>query len=123
TTGLEENKFGINPYEFDAVLEELKKLPNLEFLGIHFHIGSQICELNPFRQLCSRVSEINRWLIQKGFPPKHVNVGGGLGINYKEPDKESIVDFQSYFKIFEDLLHLESFQQVHFELGRAIVAQ
>jgi diaminopimelate decarboxylase len=123
TTGLEENKFGINPYEFDSVLEELKKLPNLEFLGIHFHIGSQICELNPFRQLCSRVSEINRWFIQKGFPPKHVNVGGGLGINYKEPDKENIVDFRSYFKIFSDLLQLEDFQQIHFELGRAIVAQ
>lgn len=120
TTGLEENKFGINPYEFDAVLDELKKLNNLEFIGLHFHIGSQINDLTPFKNLCTRVNEINKWFINKGFLLPHINVGGGLGINYKEPDTQSVVDFENYFNVFKQFLDLKPQQQVHFELGRAI---
>jgi diaminopimelate decarboxylase len=123
TTGLEENKFGINPYEFDTVLEEIKKLPNLNFTGIHFHIGSQISDLTPFKNLCQRVNEINKWFIQKGYVLPHINVGGGLGINYREPDSQEIVDFESYFQVFKRYLELLPQQQVHFELGRAIVGQ
>ncbi len=123
TTGLEENKFGINPYEFDAVLEEIKKLPNIIFSGLHFHIGSQIADLTPFKNLCSRVNEINKWFVQKGFLLPHINVGGGLGINYKEPDSQYIVDFESYFKVFSQNLELMPQQQVHFELGRAFTGQ
>src|SRR5690606_3159741 len=67
TTGLEENKFGINPYEFDQVLSELSKLKNLNFIGLHFHIGSQIQDLNAFKSLCLRVNEINKWFIQKNY--------------------------------------------------------
>jgi len=123
TTGLEENKFGINPYEFDAVLAEIKKLPNLNFSGLHFHIGSQIADLTPFKNLCLRVNEINKWFIQKGYLLPHINVGGGLGINYKEPDEKDVVDFESYFKVFTQYLELNPQQQVHFELGRAFVGQ
>ncbi|MFL5752400.1 MAG: diaminopimelate decarboxylase, partial [Bacteroidia bacterium] len=123
TTGLEENKFGINPYEFDAVLEEIKKLPNLNFCGLHFHIGSQINDLTPFKNLCFRVNEINKWFIQKGFLLPHINVGGGLGINYKEPDTAFSPDFVPYFKIFHDFLEVRKGQQIHFELGRALVGQ
>ncbi|MBI2722018.1 MAG: diaminopimelate decarboxylase [Bacteroidetes bacterium] len=123
TTGLEENKFGINPYEFDAVLDELKKLNNLEFIGLHFHIGSQINDLTPFKNLCTRVNEINKWFINKGFLLQHINVGGGLGINYKEPDTQSVVDFENYFNVFKQFLALKPQQQVHFELGRAITGQ
>jgi diaminopimelate decarboxylase len=123
TTGLEENKFGINPYEFDEVLEEIKKLPNLNFCGLHFHIGSQINDLTPFKNLCLRVNEINKWFVQKGFLLPHINVGGGLGINYKEPDTEAIVDFENYFKVFSRYLELMPQQEVHFELGRAFVGQ
>jgi diaminopimelate decarboxylase len=123
TTGLEENKFGINPYEFDVVIEELKKLPNLEFIGLHFHIGSQISDLTPFKNLCLRVNEINKWFIGKGYLLPHINVGGGFGINYKEPDTHSIVDFESYFNVFKQFLELQPQQQVHFELGRAIIGQ
>ncbi len=123
TTGLEENKFGINPYEFDVVLEEIKKLSNINFCGLHFHIGSQITDLTPFKNLCSRVNEINKWFIQKGFLLPNINVGGGLGINYKEPDNQSVVDFESYFNVFNSSLELMPQQQVHFELGRAFIAQ
>jgi len=91
TTGLEENKFGINPYEFDDVITLLKKLPNLKLIGLHFHIGSQITDLSPFKKLCQRVNEINQWFLHKGFDLKIINVGGGLGINYKEPEKENSI--------------------------------
>jgi diaminopimelate decarboxylase len=123
TTGLEENKFGINPYEFDTVIEKIKTLPNLKLIGLHFHIGSQITDLKPFKNLCLRVTEINQWFLNKGFDFEHINVGGGLGVNYKEPDKEAIVDFASYFKVFADFFHLKPHQKLHFELGRAVVAQ
>ncbi|MCW3076146.1 MAG: diaminopimelate decarboxylase [Bacteroidetes bacterium] len=123
TTGLEENKFGINPYEFDAVIEELKKLPNLNFIGLHFHIGSQINDLTAFKNLCARVNEINQWFINKGYLLPHINVGGGLGINYKEPDVHAVVDFESYFNVFKQFLSLQPKQEVHFELGRAIIGQ
>ncbi|MCE3258816.1 MAG: lysA [Bacteroidetes bacterium] len=123
TTGLEENKFGINPYEFDAVVDELKQLPNLNFIGLHFHIGSQIADLTPFKNLCLRVNEINKWFIQKGYQLPHINVGGGFGINYKDPDNHLIVDFESYFAVFKQFLELQPQQQVHFELGRAIIGQ
>lgn len=123
TTGLEENKFGINPYEFETVIEKLKQLPNLKLIGLHFHIGSQITDLSPFKKLCSRVNEINTYFLNKGFDLPIINVGGGVGINYHEPDKHAIIDFASYFKVFNDFIELRKNQELHFELGRAIVAQ
>lgn len=123
TTGLEENKFGINPYEFDAVIEKIRGLDNLKLIGLHFHIGSQITDLNPFRQLCVKVNQINTFFFERGFDLPIVNVGGGVGINYKEPDNEAIIDFEAYFKVFSDFIELRKTQELHFELGRAVVAQ
>lgn len=123
TTGLEENKFGINPYEFDVVLNLIKTLSNIQLIGLHFHIGSQITSLTPFKNLCTRVNEINQWFIEKGYLLPNINLGGGLGINYQEPDKEAIVDFEAYFNVFKQFLELKPGQAVHFELGRAIIAQ
>lgn len=123
TTGLEENKFGINPYEFQDVLNELGSLENIVFTGLHFHIGSQILDLGVFKSLCLRVNEINKWFIQKGFMAGHINLGGGLGINYQQPDEQPVADFKNYFNIFKQLLELQPQQQVHFELGRAVIAQ
>jgi diaminopimelate decarboxylase len=123
TTGLEENKFGINPYEFDDVLALIKTLPNIEFIGLHFHIGSQIGSLTPFKNLCQRVNEINKWFIEKGHLLPNINVGGGLGINYQQPDSEAVVDFESFFNVFKQFLDLKPGQKVHFELGRAFVGQ
>jgi diaminopimelate decarboxylase len=123
TTGLEENKFGINPIELDDVLNELINLSNIDLIGLHFHIGSQIQDLTPFKNLCLRVNEINNWFISKGYQLPHINLGGGLGINYQEPDTHAIVDFESFFNVFKQFLQLQPQQHIHFELGRCIVAQ
>ena len=123
TTGLEENKFGINTWELPAVAEKLRNCQNLNFLGIHFHVGSQINDLTVFQNLCLKVNEIQLWFQEQGFEVKVLNVGGGLGIDYFLPDKNSIVDFESYFQVFKDHLQINPNQEVHFELGRALVAQ
>jgi diaminopimelate decarboxylase len=123
TTGIEENKFGINIYELDAVIERLKTLDNLELLGLHFHIGSQITDLSAFKNLCTRVNELQHWFEDKGLLLKVINVGGGLGVDYMAPDEVPMPDFESYFNIFKQFLEVKPGQQVHFELGRAIVAQ
>lgn len=123
TTGLNENKFGINVEDINTVLSILEKLNHLELTGIHFHIGSQITDLNVYKNLCIRVNEIQEIFISKGIQLKHINLGGGLGINYDIPCDDLIPDFKTYFKIFADNLKLKPNQQVHFELGRSIVAQ
>jgi len=122
TTGLEENKFGINQWELHDCAEALKAASNLEFTGIHFHIGSQITDLTVFKSLCVKVNEIHQWFEERGFTIKILNVGGGLGVDYHHPDEESVVDFESYFQIFNQFLERKQGQEVHFELGRALVA-
>lgn len=123
TTGLEENKFGINRWELEDVLLRLKDLTNLKLIGLHFHIGSQITDLSAFRSLCLRVNEIQQWFYSHHIIVDHINVGGGLGIDYENPDKNAIPDFQSFFQLFHELLELRPKQELHFELGRAITAQ
>jgi diaminopimelate decarboxylase len=123
TTGLEENKFGINVWELDEVLNLLNNLPSVDFIGLHFHIGSQITDLSVFKNLCLRVNELNQYLASKRITPKIINVGGGLGINYQEPDTQAIPDFEAYFGLFNQFLEVQPGQEVHFELGRALVAQ
>jgi len=123
TTGLDENKFGILPWQFDEVLDKLRTLGSLELRGLHFHIGSQITDLDVFKSLCKRVNEINSWFMEQGRLADIVNVGGGLGVDYGQPDKSAVPDFASYFRVFADLIELQGRQQLHFEPGRAIVAQ
>jgi diaminopimelate decarboxylase len=123
TTGLDENKFGINAWELPEVSETLKKCTSLSFAGIHFHIGSQITDMNVFKSLCIKVNEIQQWFEERGMPVKVLNVGGGLGVDYHHPDENAIPDFEAYFQIFKDFLEIKPYQEVHFELGRALVAQ
>jgi diaminopimelate decarboxylase len=123
TTGLEENKFGINMYEMPDVLEVLKKCTNLNLIGLHFHIGSSITDLTPFKNLCTRVNEIQQWFLQRGHHLPHINVGGGLGINYHKPDAEPVCNFEEFFAVFRKFLIVQPQQEIHFELGRAIVGQ
>ena len=123
TTGLEENKFGINPYEFETVLDKLSGLTNLKLIGLHFHIGSQIKDLNVFKTLCLKVNEINSWFRNNHIKIEHLNLGGGLGIDYAEPNQNAIVNFEGFFKIFRDFLTLFPNQKIHFELGRSVIAQ
>ncbi len=123
TTGLQENKFGINMWEMEDVILALQKMEAIELIGLHFHIGSQITNLQDFKGLCLRVNEIQEWFYARQIIVDHVNVGGGLGIDYKQPNGHSVPDFASYFKIFDDFLELRPKQKLHFELGRAIVGQ
>ena len=123
TTGLNENKFGINLSELDKVTDLVKSLANVELVGIHFHIGSQITDMTPFQDLCVKVNEIQEHFESRGVALMHINVGGGLGINYEHPNHFPVPDFAAYFKIFREHLTLRPGQTLHFELGRAVVAQ
>jgi len=123
TTGIEENKFGINPIDFEEAVTRLSQLKNLHCIGLHFHIGSQITDMSVFIELCTRINQTQEWFSQHNIPVDHINVGGGLGIDYQYPEKHSIPDFDTYFRLFGDNLNLRPGQQVHFELGRSIVAQ
>jgi diaminopimelate decarboxylase len=123
TTGLEENKFGINQWELETIVEKLKTLKNISLIGLHFHIGSQITDLNAFKSLCIKINEFQQWFHQRHIALPHLNVGGGLGINYHEPDLHPVVDFASFFRLFHDFLDVYPRQKVHFELGRSVIAQ
>lgn len=123
TTGLEENKFGINIWELSQVLDLISSLMNIKLIGLHFHIGSQVTDLDVYKGLCLRINEIQKWFSDRNFRFEYLNAGGGLGINYESPDSEPIPDFKSYFEVFEKFLERFPDQQVHFEIGRAIVGQ
>lgn len=122
TTGIEENKFGIYLYDLEHVLAEIPSLPHLSFIGLHFHIGSQITDMSVFRSLCLKANEIQKHLTDRGILLPHINFGGGLGIEYNNPYEEPIADFATYFETFHKYFTPLPHQQVHFELGRSIVA-
>jgi len=123
TTGKEENKFGIALCDFDKVVDVAVKAKNIKLIGIHFHIGSQILELNNFAGLCSRVNELQDQLAKRNITLEHVNVGGGLGIDYHHPSRNPIPDFADYFKTFKSMLNLRDGQTLHFEPGRSVTGQ
>ena len=123
TTGLNENKFGINASDLDDVLGRLPRLNNLKLIGIHFHIGSQIENFTPFEELCERANRLNEHIENRGFELSVINVGGGFGINYTHPNDNAIPDFERFFGLFEERIKLKEHQQLHFELGRSVVGQ
>lgn len=123
TTGMKENKFGINLSQLDSVLNLFPSLPNVKLIGIHCHIGSQITDMEAFRNLVVRVNEIQDELEAKGVKLQNINFGGGLGINYYHPNHLAIPTFDSYFAVFDKLLKRRPGQKVHFEPGRSIVGQ
>lgn len=123
TTGVAGNKFGIDLNMLDGIIAKAISMDNIIVDGLHFHIGSQILNLEPFRKLCLRINDIQDSLQGNGFTAGHINVGGGLGIDYTDPDNNPIADFRGYFDIFRNNLELRPGQELHFELGRSIVAQ
>ncbi len=122
TTGLNENKFGINEQDLPQTLKVIESSPNIKLIGIHFHIGSQITDLTSFEDLCVKIKEIRNQFNQRGIELSVINAGGGLGINYQHPNHFPIADFESYFRLFDRFLDLWGNQTLHFELGRSIVA-
>ncbi len=123
TTGLAENKFGIAMNDMLPVIERANEMENVKFIGLHFHIGSQILEMDDFEMLCLRINELQEILKSKNIEVENINVGGGLGINYDDPEADPVPDFKAYFKTFAEGLRLFPGQKVHFELGRSIVGQ
>ena len=123
TTGLAENKFGIDMRDMLKVIEEANSMANVKVIGLHFHIGSQILDMSDFEALCNRVNELQLELERHCIKVEHINVGGGLGVDYQHPNRVSIPDFKSYFDTYAKKLKLRPHQTLHFELGRAVVAQ
>ena len=124
TTGLAENKFGVNYEQLDEVIDVVETMPHIKLIGLHFHIGSQLLVMDDFIALCCRINELQELLHEgRGMVLPHINVGGGLGIRYDFPDKYPVPDFEAYFATYANNLKLFPGQQVHFELGRSIVAQ
>ena len=123
TTGLAENKFGISMEDMDRVIDMAETLPNVKFVGLHFHIGSQIVDMGDFVALCNRVNELQEKLYARQIIVEHINVGGGLGIDYYHPNRQPIPNFAEYFSTYHKHLKLRPQQTLHFELGRAVVGQ
>ena len=123
TTGLAENKFGIAMKDMEHIIQKAEQLCHIRVLGLHFHIGSQILEMDDFIALCQRINQLIEQLRQAHHQVEHINVGGGLGIDYEHPDEHPIPDFSSYFNTYAKYLNLSDEQQLHFELGRAVVGQ
>ncbi len=123
TTGLAENKFGIAMEDMETVIEEAAKMKNVRFIGLHFHIGSQILEMDDFVALCNRINELQNKLEAHRIKVENINVGGGLGISYDHPNRQPIPGFAEYFDTYARHLKLRPGQKLHFELGRAVVAQ
>ncbi len=123
TTGLAENKFGIAMRDMMSVIEEAAGMDHVKVVGLHFHIGSQILDMSDFEALCNRINELQNELERHRIIVEHINVGGGLGVDYQHPNRIPIPDFKAYFDTYAKKLKLRPEQTLHFELGRAVVAQ
>jgi diaminopimelate decarboxylase len=120
TTGLEENKFGIDFSDLPNIMDRIQSSEYLDFQGIHFHIGSQITEMSVFKNLCTKVNRVLEWFREQKIGIQHLNLGGGLGVDYAKPDEDK-PNYREFFQIFQDHLELQG-EQVHFELGRVVTA-
>lgn len=123
TTGLAENKFGIAMADMVGIIEHARELKNVSVAGLHFHIGSQILDMGDFDALCNRINDLQDELDRHHIRLTHINVGGGLGVDYQHPNRVAIPDFKAYFDTYARKLKLRQGQTLHFELGRAVVAQ
>lgn len=123
TTGLAENKFGIAMCDMERIIEKTLALANVKFVGLHFHIGSQILDMGDFAALCNRINDLQSRLEARHVKVENINVGGGLGIDYTHPNKVPLPDFKAYFGTYARHLKLRKGQKLHFELGRSVVGQ
>ena len=123
TTGLSENKFGIAMEDMEGVIEKALSMSNVKFVGLHFHIGSQILDMGDFVALCNRINDLQNQLEAHHISVESINVGGGLGIDYTHPNKVPVPDFKAYFDTYARHLKLRKGQTLHFELGRSVVGQ
>jgi diaminopimelate decarboxylase len=111
----------MNDIKFAA--DFIAKASNLELIGVHFHIGSQITDFSAYEDLCVRINELQDEFESQGINLKNINIGGGLGINYEHPNHFPMADFEGYFRLFSKNLKLRKGQTLHCEPGRSVVAQ
>lgn len=123
TTGLAENKFGIAMNEMDSIINMAYTMSNVKLTGLHFHIGSQILDMGDFKALCNRINDLQDLMERNKTVVENINVGGGLGIDYQHPNRVPVPDFKAYFDTYAKHLKQRNGQQLHFELGRAVVGQ
>jgi diaminopimelate decarboxylase len=121
TTGIEESKFGINTWEIEEVVKIISGQKNIRLLGMHFHIGSQITSLPVFKSLCLKINELQQWFVIHNIDLEIINVGGGLGIDYDNPDNNP--RFQEYFSLLNEFIDVLPNQILHMEPGRSIIGQ
>ena len=116
STGLKENKFGIDIHSADDIYRRAAELPNLRVAGIDCHIGSQLTELSPFLDALGRVLELADRLERFGIPIEHLDLGGGLGIRYTDEAPPEPADYARELEHHLEGRHFE----VILEPGRAI---
>jgi diaminopimelate decarboxylase len=121
-TGSSDDKFGIDLNDL-YYIPKLNNLENIRITGIHFHIGSQLINLKPFNELCETSNDVLNYLKENGLKIKNINVGGGLGINYENPEKNLLSNFKDFISLFNKKIKKEKGQFIDFELGRSIVGQ
>ena len=124
TTGLEMDKFGIPKKDMGRVIALLKESRHLVFKGLHFHIGSQITDVeNVFTHECISANGIVAYFEEQGLRVDNIDLGGGLGIDYYNPDSHAVPEFDLWFKTIKEHLRHRPDQRIHVEPGRALVAQ
>src|SRR5690606_33414164 len=92
-TGLKDNKFGITIDDISRLLADIKKMPSIKLIGIGSHIGSQITDLEPFIMAIDYLLEIYKVIREAGFNLQYLDIGGGLGITYRDETPPSIKDY------------------------------
>lgn len=118
STGLKENKFGIDIDAALAVYRRAAALPNLEIIGVDCHIGSQLTQLTPFLDALERLLALIDRLAEQGITIRHLDLGGGLGVRYRDEEPPQAGD---YIKAVRERLAGRDLALV-FEPGRYIVA-
>lgn len=117
-TGLKENKFGISSDQLIEIYKQAAALPHIEIAGIDCHIGSQITELSPFLNAMEETLKLADKLSSEGIEIDHINMGGGLGVQYQQENPPQI---EEYAASLLQLLGSRDLELV-FEPGRYIAA-
>ncbi|QTF92628.1 diaminopimelate decarboxylase [Halomonas sp. BM-2019] len=122
STGLKENKFGIPVDEALAVYELAARLPGVKVVGLDCHIGSQLTELAPFLDALDRLLVLLERLRERGIEVEHLDLGGGLGVPYRDERPPAPFDYAS--ALLERLAQWEGSERLTllFEPGRSIAA-
>jgi len=118
STGLRQSKFGVDIGDAAALVRRLVSLPSVEVRGLHFHIGSQITEIEPIEAAARELVELARTLLAEGIPLRFIDLGGGLGIDYEGCGVPSPSDLGQRLRPILENLPLE----IVLEPGRSLVA-